>query len=269
MNKVFRERKNHPMIKIGAAWIEDLAIAAMELVFPPFPRCPFCGRLGAMVPTLDICTQCFQRLPIIEEPVCERCGRPIRAYSRQLCSECLEHERFYQRSRSVGLYRDYLRSLILAIKYHGRSELSVPLGQLISARLEGEPLLRRVNGIIPVPLHPERLMQRGYNQAELLAYPAAKRFRIPVFPELIIRERRTERQSKLSRDERRNNVQGAFRLARPGEVRGKRWLLVDDILTTGYTASECAKVLLAAGAQWVGVVTLAVGLIEEQWLDKE
>ncbi|HEX2953882.1 MAG TPA: ComF family protein, partial [Bacillota bacterium] len=268
-DKVFRDGRIHPMIKIGTAWVEDLANAALELIYPPLPRCPFCGRTGPAVPSIGICSKCLQQLPIIEGPVCARCGRPVRNVTKGVCAECRDHERFYQESRSVGLYRDYLRTLILAIKYHGRSELSIPLGRLITARLEGEPRLGRVDGMIPIPLHPERLMQRGYNQADLIAYPASKEFHIPVCPDVITRERRTELQSKLSKEERFNNVHDAFRLLRPGVIPGKRWLLVDDILTTGYTASECAKTLLTAGASWVGVITLAVGLIEEQWIDKE
>lgn len=247
----------------------NLAESVMDLFYPPPPTCPFCGRINRDLAAFSVCSRCIQQLSIIEKPICNRCGRPIRGQASEPCLECRGTEHFYQLSRSVGLYRDYLRTLILALKYHGRPELGNPLGQLLAARLEGEASLRRVDGIIPVPLHPERGMRRGYNQAELIAIPAAKRYRIPLLAEVVERERRTELQSKLTRDARHTNVAGAFRVSQPGLVRGKRLLVVDDIMTTGYTASECAKVLLAAGASWIGVITLAVGLIEEQWLDTE
>lgn len=257
------------MIKIGAAWIEDMGENLLDLVFPPPPNCPFCGKIIRDTDGFVICRCCLDKISIIEKPICERCGRPLRNGASAPCRECRETPLFYRQSRSVGLYRDYFRTLILALKYHARPELAGPLGQMLSARLEAEPELRKVDAVVPIPLHPDRLLRRGYNQAELIAYPVAERYRIPLYTEAIERERKTELQSKLSRESRQTNVEGAFRVTQPGLIRGKRLLLVDDILTTGYTASECARVLLVAGAAWIGVITLSVGLIEDQWMDPE
>ena len=117
--------------------------------------------------------------------------------------------------------------------------------------------LEEVNGLVPVPLHPKRLAERGFNQAALLAGELGRRWRIPVFPTLLARIVPTQPQSELTEAERRQNVREAFALRRAAAVKGGHLLLIDDILTTGSTAAECARALQAGGAETVGVFTLA------------
>jgi ComF family protein len=119
------------------------------------------------------------------------------------------------------------------------------------------PIKDWAEGLVPVPLHPARHAERGFNQAELLAAPCATRWRLPTLARALVRVRPTLPQADLDAEARRANVRDAFEVGRPGEVRGRRVLLVDDVLTTGATAGAAARALRAAGAAEVGVLTLA------------
>ncbi|HOQ24282.1 MAG TPA: ComF family protein [Bacillota bacterium] len=237
-----------------------------DLIYPPPAVCPLCGRQCPELQEEILCPRCQEAIPFIQPPVCLRCGRPLRLAAANPCHECAGRPLFYQSARAVGLYKDYFRQIILALKYFGRLELAEPLGGLLAARFEDEPELCRTQAIVPVPLHLHRLARRGFNQAELLARAMAKTVRRPVFSDTLERIKATKAQNQLTLEERRSNVAGAFVAANTGQIRGRRVLLVDDIMTTGFTVSECARVLLAAGATEVHVLTLAVGVVEEQWL---
>jgi ComF family protein len=153
-----------------------------------------------------------------------------------------------------------MRAAIHALKYGGRPVLAAPLGQLLAEEgAEAVPVALRdwADGVLPVPLHPARRAERGFNQAELLAAPCAARWGVRMLPRALVRARPTLPQADLDAAARRANVRDAFRVSRPGEVRGRRVLLVDDVLTTGATVGAAAGALLAAGAAAVGVLTLA------------
>jgi len=142
-----------------------------------------------------------------------------------------------------------------AVKYHGRAEVGARLGHLLAEDCPfqaGEQDL-----LLPVPLHRDRLRQRGFNQASVLAWPLARRFGLPMPQGLLRRARPTVPQVALPERERRQNVRGVFVVADKRALQGRRVLLVDDVLTTGATATECSRVLRAAGAETVDVLTLA------------
>jgi ComF family protein len=140
------------------------------------------------------------------------------------------------------------------LKYHGRAGVAGPLGTLLAERWLAAPGCA-VDGVLPVPLHPARLRERGFNQSALLAQGLAERLARPLHTDLLWRGRATAPQVGLSPEERLNNVTGAFRAA-PG-VRGGRWLLVDDVCTTGATLEACAAALRDQGARAVWAITLA------------
>jgi ComF family protein len=153
-----------------------------------------------------------------------------------------------------------MREAIHALKYGGRPVVATPLGRLLADLAPGvvpAPPAEWAEGLVPVPLHRARLAERGFNQAELLAAPCAARWRLPVFGRVLVRTRPTPPQTDLDAAARRANVRNAFAVPRPAEVRGRRLLLVDDVLTTGATADAAAQALRAAGAAAVGVLTLA------------
>lgn len=157
---------------------------------------------------------------------------------------------------SVAAYGQFGGALATAIrrfKYENRPDLSDPLGQLLRRAARDAALW--ADAVIPVPLHARRLCERGYNQAALLARPVARELSAPLFARALVRLRATGQQAQLERDERLQNVRSAFALRTP--VRGKRIVLVDDVVTTGATLLGCAGVLLSAGAESVTGLVLA------------
>jgi ComF family protein len=155
-------------------------------------------------------------------------------------------------------YDKHSRPLVLALKHGDRTHLARALGRWM--RRAGGDILDGVDLIVPVPLHWTRLFARRYNQAGLLAHAIHAAGGPPVAPDWLIRRRRTPSQGRLGALARARNVRGAFAL-RPGRsVKGKRLVIVDDVLTTGATVEECARVLRRGGAEYVGVLTLARAL---------
>ncbi len=174
---------------------------------------------------------------------------------------------------AYGSYDGGLRELIHLLKYNGVRPAAKVLGRMLAEALTGlEPAFEQARFeralfdratilVIPVPLYKTKRHQRGFNQAELIAWSALKfysaRERLQVVPDLLLRTRDTHSQIGLTSHQRRTNLRGAFAVARAAEVTGREVLLVDDVYTTGTTATECARVLRRAGARQVWVATAA------------
>jgi ComF family protein len=172
-----------------------------------------------------------------------------------VCPECARGGRSWTRGRAVLRYDKYSRGLVLGLKHGDRTHLARGLGRLM--RRTGEEVLEGADLLVPVPLHWSRLFSRRYNQAALLAHVIHAEGGPPVAPDWLVRSRRTPSQGRLGPLARARNVRGAFALQPGREVAGKRLVLVDDVLTTGATVEECARVLCRAGAAEVAVLTLA------------
>lgn len=162
----------------------------------------------------------------------------------------------FEQARSFAAHEGTLRALVQRFKYDGFRPLAKPLGRFLSQAAErlSEPSFDLA---VPVPLHRKRESQRGFNQAELLALEVAKLRRIPLGVKDCVRVRDTPPQTGLRAAERRKNVAGAFDVPQPKRVRGRRVLLMDDVLTTGATANSCAQALRKAGAKGIWVATVA------------
>ena len=237
-----------------------------KLIYPPLPNCVACGEPFDSLYPLAFCQRCLARIPFITAPVCSQCDRPLRGGEGDLCRKCQNETHYYEQAMAVAVYTGYLRELLHTAKYNFRPDLARGLGTILAVWAENEIRLEGIELIIPVPLHPQRLAVRGYNQAELMARPLATALRRPLRPELLERVKPTRSQSKLSRRERKENMRGAFLVVNCPAVAGKEILLVDDIRTTGYTLSAAAQALLLAGARRVKVLTIAVGVTPEQWM---
>lgn len=218
--------------------------AAADWLFPP--RCGGCGRLGS-----HWCPECVASTQILHEPVCAHCGYPLPEPHAE-CPACLPPTFAFVSARAWGGYAGALRRAILKLKHKRNRGLGVALSQPLAQQY---PASWRVEGVLPVPLSPRRVAQRGFNQVELLAVPLAQQLGLPLVSGLLQRQRDTLPQMDLDMQQRWANVNDAF-VASP-QVAGRRLLLVDDIMTTGATLHAAARALRAAGAHSVYVLTLA------------
>lgn len=241
------------VLTAGAGGLRRSALAALDLLLPP--RCLACG---VTVPTPGaVCAGCWRDLRFISSPMCAVCGFPFDfdLGAGALCGECTRRTPPFHRARAVLLYNDGSRELVIAFKHRDRTDAAPAYGAWMARA--GAELLDDADLLIPVPLHRVRLIQRRFNQSALLAHALADRTGVACAPDALIRIRATPSQGRLSRAARERNVQGAFKVRPAADVVGRRIVLVDDVLTTGATASACARTLLRAGANSVDVLTLA------------
>jgi ComF family protein len=247
---------------VVAATVSVLRRGAMLLVDALLP--PLCLGCHAVVETPgSLCAPCWAKVAWLAPPLCVCCGLPfefdpgIAAAEDLRCAACLRDPPAFARARAVFRYDESSRNLILAFKHADRTQAAPAFGQWL-ARAGGE-LLQSADIVAPVPLHWLRLAWRRYNQAALIAQTAAEAAGRRCVPDLLVRQRRTPSQGELGRTERRRNVRRAFAVdpRHASAVAGARILLVDDVFTTGATVEECARTLLAAGAEAVDVLTLA------------
>lgn len=225
--------------------------AGIDLVFPP--RCVGCKRIG-----WKFCPQCAQEVEAVGTIICERCGRPqMRSLKR--CAACWVGDMGpLEMVRIAAIHDRPLRQVIHAFKYDGCPELADDLARYLvvtATQSAWRAQYLAADGILPVPLHPERQRERGYNQSEELAHAFCQQMALPFQPQWLSRHRSTLSQVGLSATERLENVNDAF--VADKEVRGKRIILVDDVYTTGATLRACAHALKAAGATEVYGLVLA------------
>jgi len=213
---------------------------ALDLLFPP--SCGICGAGGSF-----LCTACRRRLPDAAPPRCRRCWSPSTTSS---CGDCTRSP--LDGARAPYVFDGAARTLVHQLKYEGLHALAEPMGELLAVSLLDQQVPADL--VVPVPLHGRRRRQRGFNQSELLARVIAERNGLELVTGVLRRARNTPPQLQVDdRGRREANMRDAF-VCRGG-VTGRRVLLVDDVLTTGATARECARTLKAAGAGSVWVLT--------------
>jgi ComF family protein len=236
----------------------DLLDRILHWVFPT--DCVACGRPAAERRLPFFCRGCWETIRPIEGPVCPRCGRPfdspvaLLASPGYLCGPCRKKPPAFDRALSPYRYEGILEQAIHLFKYRRRDALATPLTDLMLVWADKLP---SISLVMPVPLHPSRLRRREFNQALLLADRIADRLGLPLSFEQLVRVRATRPQTELDRKERARNVRRAFAVREPAGLAGQQVLLVDDVLTTGATVNECARVLRRAGVESVTVLTLA------------
>ncbi|MBI4216194.1 MAG: ComF family protein, partial [Chloroflexi bacterium] len=219
---------------LSGAW-PRLGGWALDLVFPR--RCAGCGRGGAF-----LCPPCLAQLPRVEPPLCRRCGLPWGGAG--VCPACYGDWPALGGLRAPLLLEGLAREVVHQLKYNNSRALAQPLGGILADYLVVQALPGAA--LVPVPLHPRRLRERGYNQAELLAREVGRRAGRPVLAGALRRERLAAPQARAgSAAQRAANVRGAFR-AEGNLVQGQTVLLIDDVATTGATLGACAQALREA-----------------------
>jgi competence protein ComFC len=222
-----------------------------EFLFPT--RCAGCGRYAGR----PFCPDCNSSMPLIKGPVCRLCGKPS-LYAVDECLECRGRMEHIDSTIALGLYEEPLRTAIHKLKYRNGWRLAPCLGSMVAVRLA--PLLEEGYPTVTfVPMYRRKRKARGYDHAEKLAAAVAQALGLPLML-LLERTRSTVAQSSLNRDGRRRNVSGAFSVA-GGRIDGYEVILVDDILTTGATLTECARVLRESGASRITACVMARDLV--------
>jgi len=230
------------------------ARAAIDALYPPV--CLACPAATSEAGAL--CPACWRAMRFIERPFCDRLGTPFEhdLGEGRLSPKAVADPPVFRRARAVARFEDGpARRLVHRLKYSDRGELARPLGAWMARA--GADVLAEADAIVPVPLHARRLWMRRFNQAAALAREIARLSGKPFEPQLLRRVKATRSQVGLSREMRERNMQGAFRAAPDARAKGRRLVLVDDVLTSGATANAAARALLRAGAEQVDLVVFA------------
>jgi ComF family protein len=249
---------NMPAVAAYARAVAGIRVAfghVLDFVLPAL--CPACR--GVIDQPGGLCAACWSQVSFITPPFCERLGLPF-VYDPGpgvLSMEAIANPPAYGRARAAARFDDVTRGLVHALKYQDRLDLAPMLGGWMAKA--GRELLDTADAIVPVPLHWRRLWARRFNQAAALVKVISTHTAVPPAYQALERVRSTPQQVGLSRTARATNMQGAFRVpdAAKMEIRGKRLVLVDDVLTSGATIDQCARTLLRAGAANVDVLVFA------------
>jgi competence protein ComFC len=234
--------------------------ALASVVFPA--PCRICGQTLANASRIPICEACLGGFEQIPAPMCLCCGRPfvsaaVGQTAQPLCRLCRVNFYAFERARSFAIYDDALSEAIVLLKYEEVMRLGDWFAERLADIISQAPGDWRADVVVPVPLHPERQRERGYNQAELIARPLAKRLNMKLESRLLVRTKPRPPQLVLSRTEHWKSVRGAYATRGGLQVDNLRVLLVDDVLTTGATLDACARALRRAGAAAVLGLTVA------------
>jgi len=198
----------------------------------------------------------------LPDPFCPYC-KSFLAESETKCSFCksdggISEDHKIPMVRSLGRFDDYYKELIHRFKYGKKIPLGKRLAQRLGETINSDPRFLKSDFLIPVPLHKSRYRERGFNQSEIVAEEISKIAGLPLLKNALIRKKNTKDQTNLSFQQREENVKGAFVVTQPEIINGKRIVLVDDVITTGATLSECARTLKQAGAEKILGMTIAV-----------
>lgn len=228
----------------------------LNIILPP--RCLHCGKTVLSAHTL--CENCFDKINFITVPYCKICGMPfeneVDANLLKTCAECASKKRITRMNRSALIYDDFSKKLILDFKFYAKTQNANILAKWLYAA--GKDIFEEgVDLIMPVPLSYRRLLRRGYNQSAILARLLSKQTKIEADVFNLRKTKHTKPQSSLSGKSRLKNVKNVFEVKNKQKIKNKHIVLIDDVLTTGATLAECAKVLLKNGAASVDTLTVA------------
>ena len=235
---------------------------AQKIFSKLFPsRCIICRQTvnqAAVNAGIELCVQCYDGLTA-NSHCCFRCALPLsdEISEQVLCGRCISKLPYFDYVHSLFRYEDAVISLVHQLKFSEKITFSRTLGEMLLSRLQAEmPMLEdRPDCLLPVPLYKSRMRQRGYNQSIEIARIMAKNLQIPIVYDAVLRRRSTESQTGLNAKQRQKNIRGAFEIVQ--QIKFKHVLIIDDVVTTGSTVNELAKLLKKNSVERVGVLSIA------------
>jgi len=237
--------------------IRDIFLGFLDILYPR--HCFACDKSLHEEENAYICESCLEIIKTTKAKRCSKCGLklgPGITSSDKGCPECKNTNLRLEKSFFVSDNTEPVRTLIHQFKYKKHMCLATPLGSLLTSLLHQKTICK-IDLVVPVPLHWKKKQERGFNQSELMAKKICRKLSIPISINNLHRVKNTLSQTQLSRLQRQKNVKGAFMVKNPEKFFQKNILLVDDVLTTGMTVSECAKSLENAGTNKVFLIALA------------
>ena len=235
--------------------LQQALLKASSLLFPT--ECEICGAFLNSAENPGVCASCRGKIRRISDPFCGICGRPLRT-GGGICAFCRVERFHFNRAFACAVYEGAMKELLHAYKFHRRRALGELFARMMFEFAAAHMTQEAFDFILPVPMDPEKWVTRGFNASEILSAALSKKLGVP--HALFLKRRKSDSpQFQLAKNDRRENVKGCFWVEGGGRLAGKKLLLVDDILTTGQTVSECSRVLKKSGASRVTVFACARG----------
>ncbi len=234
-----------------------------NILFPT--RCPICdGIIYEEEKPIGYCSVCRKKIHFVGGKYCMKCGKPVGDNDTEYCNDCNKTVHYYTENRAAYIYEGDIKTAMYRFKYMNRRDYGIAFAGDIEREL-GDYFNRilsdgKIDAVMPIPMYPDKLRRRGYNQAERLAEAVGKTFGIPLVKNRLIRVKNTETMKLLSPEARRRNLNNAFQYIQTG-VKLDRILLADDIYTTGATIDSASKVLRSAGVSEIYSVCVCIGRV--------
>ncbi len=232
----------------------------IDIIYPR--RCPICGDIVSPRGEL-ICPPCKSKLKPIEEPRCKKCSKPIESEEKEYCHDCETKHHHYIKGYALWVYDSAMKKSIADFKFHGRKEYRDFYIDEITKRYGAEIGRIAPDVLVPIPIHKTKQMQRGYNQADILARGIGSKLNIAVLSHLLQRDKKTLPQKLLNDKERLKNLEKAFTYSKEESLRFQadinKVMLIDDIYTTGSTIEACTNILLQNGIDEVYFLSICIG----------
>ncbi|MFH1245289.1 MAG: ComF family protein [Candidatus Omnitrophota bacterium] len=222
--------------------------------------CYICHAKLSPLKDMPLCDHCWQEIRLNPPPSCRKCGIHLPAFSQKeahFCKKCQTSSYYFKKASSACIYEGIVKKCVHLFKYKRKLALAKPLSRLLVDFTYNFIDIKKIDLIVPVPLHPKKFRQRQFNQARILAQAVSSAFAGRLEDKALVKIKDHPAQANLSQAKRINNVQNSFRVKNLPAVKDKNILLIDDVLTTAATVNECAKVLWEAGAKTIEVLTLA------------
>lgn len=235
----------------------DLKEAFLDLIFPSDIYCISCNAPILNKP-YSLCESCRQKIVWIEKHSCSKCGKALEPwYIQDKCRDCIHTPHYFTRGFSCVEYGEIERKIVIDFKYYGKAYYAKSIAEMMVDKLK--KLDMKIDYIVPVPLHPLKEKERGFNQSLLLANHISRLMGVPLKSDVLKRVQYTLPQNKLLLKDRKKNLKGAFKVGQIRVLINKNILLVDDVYTTGNTCDECSKALIGQGVENVYIITYAIG----------